>query len=516
MQGPCQLDSETHRDDAPSSLRTGIRRFGRWALVLLAIVLLAAVELRFYQLESKSLWSDELYTAVNALYRDVSPGQQVERFRRTTMNGVVDSDTFWTVKASDQSPPLFDLIAKGSVRLFEPIERGVRLPSAVFSVVLLLFLACSAARAREAMQARVFLVVMILTAFSATAIEYAQEGRPYSLGLLIAGMLSAHFYTRLQQGLMSAPLPRWPEIVAFITGCYTHYNMIVFSAPLLALYGSIALTRRDWRALLALALVPLAFLPWAYLAKDTILYTATGGVAWYPRVTRLQAVFDSLEVQSTVLGRGFSWLAIALFVSLLGLWLIGRRSTAASAVRTAAWLMCAAMLYVLLISQLSVSIGMFDGRYFVFSIPLFLFAVSVAIVELSREHRLALMTIPLLVLAQMPAVRANQIKPKEPYREAVRWLESRVDRGGLVLTTWNKNYYRVYFEGSNKAPEFLNFTQAAEVAAVCRHVETLSGFVVVAFNTHESLLKSLMAGCGSRYEITERHFGPLITQHWTR
>lgn len=516
MQEPCQFDSQACRGDAPTTLRTGVGRFGRWALVLLAIVLLAAVELRFYQLERKSLWSDELYTAVNALYRDVSLGQQVERFRRTTMNGVIDSDTFWTVKASDQSPPLFDLIAKGSVKLFEPIERGVRLPSVVFSVVLLLFLAWSAARAREAVQARVFLVVMILTAFSATAIEYAQEGRPYSLGLLIAGILSAHFYTRLQQGLMIAPLPRWPEIVAFIVGCYTHYNLIVFSAPLLALYGAIALARRDRRSLLALALVPLAFLPWAYLAKHAILYTATGGVAWYPEVTRLQAVVDSLEVQSTVLGKGFSWLAIVLLVSLLGLWLFGRRNAAAGAVRTVAWLICAAMLYVLLISQLSVSIGMFDGRYFVFSIPLFLFAVSVAIVELSRSHRLALMTVPLLVLTQVPAVRANQLKPKEPYREAVRWLESRVDKGGLVLTTWNKNYYRVYFEGSNKAPEFLNFTQATEVATVCRQVEPLSGFVVVAFNTHESLLKSLMAGCGSRYEITEQYFGPLIAQHWTR
>ncbi len=498
-------------------LRTAFGRYGRWPLVLLIIVLVAAAELRFYKLERKSLWSDELYTAVLALYRDASIGQQIERFRRISMTEVVDSDTFWTVKASDQSPPLFDLIAKASVKLFKPIERGVRLPSVAFSVALLLFLAWSAlAGARETRAARVMLIVLILTAFSATAIEYAQEGRPYSLGLLCAGILSAQFYLRLERGLRDAPLPRWPEVAVFIAGCYTHYNMIIFSAPLLLLYGGIALYRKDGWSLSRLALVPLAFLPWAYLAEHTITHTLDGGVAWYPRATPWQAVVDSFAIQQVVLGTGFVLFALVLVIVQLTMWLVGRRHDVAHAAGTVAWLIGVATLYLLLISQLRLSAGMFDARYFVFSLPLFLFAAATAIVSVFGRHWLGLVTALLLALTQAQAIRANQLRMKEPYREAVRWLGERIDRGGLVLTTWNKNYYRVYFDGSEKAPELLNFTQEAEVPPICRQIEPLPGVAVIAFNTHGNLLQALVTGCGSRYTIHEQRFGPLIAQHWVR
>ncbi|MGH8497802.1 MAG: hypothetical protein ACRERV_03185, partial [Methylococcales bacterium] len=147
---------------------------------LIIFIVLAGAALRLWQIGNKSLWSDELFSAGIITSKYLVPLEGADIFRRTNIFNIQDIDTFWTVKAADQSPPLFEFIGKIFTSVVGANEISIRLPSALASIFLLLFLAQECWKENNTKNSTIFFFTLLPTAFSAILIEYAQEGRAYS------------------------------------------------------------------------------------------------------------------------------------------------------------------------------------------------------------------------------------------------------------------------------------------------------------------------------------------------
>ena len=197
------------------------------ALAVLALVVVAAALLRFPSLGEQGLWRDE---AATWLQVNGSLGEVISR------------------TATDNYPPLYNLLAWASVQLFGGAEWVLRLPSAALGVLNVALLYGLGARIGGR---GVGLVAAALLALSGYHVWYSQEARMYALLACTAtahAWAMVHFLDRpraaraLLLGLSGIPL-----IYAHPYGALTWIG-IGFGA----LYTIVL--RRDWPALLSLVL----------------------------------------------------------------------------------------------------------------------------------------------------------------------------------------------------------------------------------------------------------------------
>lgn len=211
-----------------------------WALLLL--IVLGAAALRLPGLGDQSLWRDEAatWTQINGTFAEV--------FSRT---------------AGDNYPPLYNLLAWFSVKLFGNAEWVLRLPSALLGLanVALLYGLGSRIGGRS-----VGLLAAGLLALSGFHVWHSQEARMYAL---LACTATAHAWAmlhfldkpRLGRAVLLA-LSGAPLLHAHPYGAL-NWVAIGFGALLI-----IAL-RRDWKTLIPLVLaellIVLSFVPWGLI-----------------------------------------------------------------------------------------------------------------------------------------------------------------------------------------------------------------------------------------------------------
>ena len=512
---------DTHRaNDDIGQLPAGpaTRTTHRFVLVLVLALLSIGTALRCYQLDGKGLWSDELFSANVAVYRDAVGGDQIERFRRTHWMRLEDSDTFWTAKAAEHSPPLFDVLAKISTQLLGPTEAAMRMPSLIASALLLVFFSFLALSARDERQANAYLLLLMLFTFCAAAIEYAQEARAYSLGLLFSAVLCTLLFKRLNDGLEQSELPRWPEIVVFILACHTHYNLLAFCGVLLLLYLYLAFRRGDRRAALRLLVVPLACIPWVALSAHSILLTARGGEGWAGRMGLASAVVESLKANQALLGRNFLLLALLLALAFLVTRLTrAERSAWLRRNLDLAVLLALGAAYLLIAAKVASSASILHPRYLLFGLPVTMLLVA-AITTRVFTWRPAVLTVGIFLAAtQFPLIQSYFASPKEGYREAAQWLLGRVDPDAVVVTTWwpNRGYYRYYLErGGDKRLQLVSISFPEQAAQICERISGAKSVGIVAHGTHGALVEALVEKCGARFVRAERSFNGILAQQW--
>lgn len=209
---------------------------------LLAVIILVAILLRFPSLGDQSLWRDEAATwlQINGSLADV--------LSRT---------------ATDNYPPLYNLLAWISVQLFGSAEWVLRLPSAVLGVLNVVLLYGLGARIGGRATG---LIAATLLALSGYHIWYSQEARMYAL---LACAATAHAWAmvhfldrpRADRALLLA-LSGIPLIYAHPYGALTWVGIGVGAVWTILL-------RRDWKALISLVgaelLVALSFVPWGLI-----------------------------------------------------------------------------------------------------------------------------------------------------------------------------------------------------------------------------------------------------------
>ncbi|MGA2453700.1 MAG: glycosyltransferase family 39 protein [Solirubrobacteraceae bacterium] len=262
---------------------------------LAALTLLAAA-LRLSTLDLQSFWYDEAFTPVHVLHPSLW----------ATLRSVVHTEN---------TPPLWYVLAWADSRLLGTGEVALRLPSALAGVATV---PVAWAIGHELAGRRAALVCAALVAVNPLFVWYSQEARAYGLFVLM-GALAMLCFLRAQR----APTPR--RMAAFaVTGALallTHYFAVFL---LIGMVLWLAYERRTRRAALAaialLVLVGAALLP---------LISAQGGhgtqwIGRWPLTERLEAIpqYFLTGYSGAPLGHGVELLvALPILAGLaLGLW----------------------------------------------------------------------------------------------------------------------------------------------------------------------------------------------------
>ena len=211
------------------------RRLAPW-WPLAALTLLAAI-LRFATLGEQSFWYDEAFTPVHVLHSGLG----------ATLHAVVHTEN---------TPPLWYLLAWVDVRIFGDGEIALRLPSALAGVATVPVVGAIGARLAGR---RAAVIGAAIIAVGPLFVWYSQEARAYGLFVLFAALAMLCFVRALEQ-------PTRRRLAAFaLAGALallTHYFAVFLLVPMaLWLLWEPRTRRAALPALAALALVGLALLP---------------------------------------------------------------------------------------------------------------------------------------------------------------------------------------------------------------------------------------------------------------
>ncbi|MFN2241124.1 MAG: glycosyltransferase family 39 protein [Anaerolineae bacterium] len=240
----------------------------RWVLIVLIAISFAV---RLYDLEAKSLWSDEGLS----LRRAEQPLPLI--FKNLNLipvdpNYYDGSEEGRVAQSPDLHPPLYFLAMHFWIQVAGQSEFALRFPSVVAATLVLPLLY---ALARRLLGAEVGLWAALLGAISPFYLWYAQEARMYTWVVVLS---LASVYTLLPL-LKGRPRLRGYVVYAAVTLAllYTHYSGFLLLGFEVIVYGVCRLrlrARRLWRrpwiilivlGVLAVALVPLAPYAWRTL-----------------------------------------------------------------------------------------------------------------------------------------------------------------------------------------------------------------------------------------------------------
>lgn len=262
---------------------------------LAALTLLGAV-LRLSTLDLQSFWYDEAFTPVHVLHASLGG----------TLRGVVHTEN---------SPPLWYLLAWANSRILGDGEVALRLPSALAGIA---SIPVAWGIGRELAGRRAAIMCAALVAVGPLFVWYSQEARAYGLVALTQG-LALLTYLRARRR------PSGGRMAAFAAAgtlaLLTHYFAVFLLAPLcLLLLADPRLRRPALGAIAAIVVVGLALLP---------LISAQGGhgtqwIGQWPLSKRLQAIpqYYLTGPSGEPLGHGVELLVALplLAAAALGLW----------------------------------------------------------------------------------------------------------------------------------------------------------------------------------------------------
>lgn len=320
------------------------------ARALLVLILLVAAAIRLPGLTDQSLWYDEAAT-----WSQVN-GTLAEVFSRT---------------ATDNYPPLHNLLTWVSVQLFGDAEWALRLPSALLALLNVGLLYCVGTRIGGR---TVGLLAALLLTLSGYHVWYSQEARMYAL---LAATTTAHAWAVLH--FLDKPRAGSTMLLA-LTG-----SLLVYSHPYGALnwvaLGVAALwvlcRRGNWSALALVASAGLAtglsFLPWALILRARAQIIAEHGF-WLTEPTLGYVILQFRKVTST------STLFLPLLSVFALLFVFRRKSVTGPSPGSVpllfAWVLIPSVLGV--VASLAVQ-PVFLDRYIIGSLPGFLIVMTLAL-----------------------------------------------------------------------------------------------------------------------------------------
>ncbi|MDJ0707716.1 MAG: glycosyltransferase family 39 protein [Leptolyngbyaceae cyanobacterium MO_188.B28] len=252
-----------------------MKRQNQRILLLLIIVLLGAA-LRFWSLDSKPLWHDELYTALYSLGKTPSDIPMAMVYPVTQLRSLITLDPSYTLSdvveglnSQSSHPPLFFMLMHGWLNWMGSNTFQLRAFSAwigVSGIVAIYGLG------RLAFNQATGLLAAVLFAVSPFSVYLAQEARHYTLPLLLLTLALAGLIAIIQDLTHPRSLRLWVCLgwcVVNGVGFYIHYLFLLSTlAQLLCLAGAVLRWRRSIsnRNLFVIgffsAAIGLSYLPW--------------------------------------------------------------------------------------------------------------------------------------------------------------------------------------------------------------------------------------------------------------
>ncbi len=491
----------------------------RWCSVLLVLLVALGIGLRVHDLEERSLWSDELFTLALAHYNPLLPEPGQPAYRQINVRQIGDNDTFLTAKAAEQSPPLNDLLEKATVSWLGATELAARLPAALASCALLLWFAWFAWRHPDAYVRRVLRWTLLVLVFYPALIEYAKDGRPYSIGVSAVGMAGLLWMLRWREGWRAWQPPGWTEIGLFTLACYSHYNAAMLVMLLLsgdAVMATWHRSRQAWGRLLALGL---AFSIWIALSSHTIFFTYQGGVAW-GHATAWQHTLMTLNDAPRIMHS--LWLAFTSVMMLAVALVRSRRREPLWNTKSALQLGVLTgltVLYVVCAGLIAAKVSMAHPRYYIFALPFVAVMMGLILAELSH-HWLVIGSALMLVALTAPALRLGPLSDVEDFRAMALSGVHGSDEDTIFLYPWlpNKNMYRVYLErflGKDPLSRMIGISDPQDAAQVCQRLNGRTNVVAVGHVSGKGAIGSVYAACGVGWPHRSREqFEKTFAEHW--
>ena len=277
-----------------------------WALA--GFIALGAI-LRFWNLDLKPLWLDEVLTALLSLggrYEDVPldvvfPASTLQHLF-TLKPEVSCSEIAQAVATKSTHPPLFFCLMHQWLNWVEPIAQPLSWKLRALPALVGVFaIASTYLLNRVAFSPTAGLMGAAFMAVSPFGIYLSQEARHYTLPMLFI-TLALLGLIQIQQTLSTQKLPR-PAIwllwgIVNSIGCYIHYFFfLAFIAQLLTLTGFMYWRRRmlprgSWVAVALVVIgVALSYLPWLPVMLESFGRSETG---WLPKPANLAPVYQTL------------------------------------------------------------------------------------------------------------------------------------------------------------------------------------------------------------------------------
>ncbi|HXZ95041.1 MAG TPA: glycosyltransferase family 39 protein, partial [Dehalococcoidia bacterium] len=219
-------------------------------ILMLAMIVLISVFLRFYDLGTKSIWTNEAQSILES---------------NLSVQGMV--------KASNQ-PPLYDLILHNWISLFGTSEAALRFPSAIFSVltVVVIYFAGSAL-----FHKRTGLIAAFISSFSSFLIAYSYDARDYAL-LALLSTLSYWFFIEIIRKDEKKYYAAY--IVSSILLIFTHfYSLFIIASQVLFILIFIKKYKAKISKYAIIMGIPIMFgaIPMLMLLKGNISHIAEEG-----------------------------------------------------------------------------------------------------------------------------------------------------------------------------------------------------------------------------------------------
>ncbi|MFM7423449.1 MAG: hypothetical protein ACKO7W_00345 [Elainella sp.] len=251
----------------------------------LGLLLLLGLALRFWQLDSKPLWLDEVLTALFTTGHTMQSVPLQVFFPLTALDtlfqyqpGLSCAEIAQRVSVESVHPPLFFCLLYGWLGWLRPQNWSDSWVWAMRALPALWGVAAIAASYwlnRLAFSPRAGLLAAALMAVSPFAVYLSQEARHYTLPMLLITLALA-VLVQIQQRILAQKLPHPALWLAWIglnlLGLYTHYFcLLALIAQVTALAGWMLgrrvtgrqVGKQNWLALLlSLGFVGLGYLPW--------------------------------------------------------------------------------------------------------------------------------------------------------------------------------------------------------------------------------------------------------------
>lgn len=431
-------------------------------------------------LDERGFWSDELFTAAVVRYHPIMDSQ----FERKTVMQIKMDDSFLTVKAGEQHPPMYDISLKGWASLFGDSETSLR-GFNVFVMTLAsitIFLSCWW---RKTYPIGILIVVTTLVMlWHPVTQSYATQARSYIFFLMLS-LLCLVVFCKIKVADSNELMWRFIFYTLATVSFLTHYYMAVFigAVYIFVAYGDLS----EKRYMLPLIPVPFVF-SWVFLSYHSLLFTASGGVAW-SQISYLQSLQSMLHIIY-----GYFGLSSILILFSVIYFLFKRKI---SEIQVA---ICIAVSISVLAFVCKKS-GILHPRHFIFIIPWCVYLILNATLSLSNNKFILLVVALLIVFISPSAGSQANVYANEQYKEAAKFISEKYsDKGYKIYATWSPNeaYYRYYLE--NYASENVSIDMLSsinDVNKICSYLNN-NNVVLYAHHSHNDVINAFET-CLSTY-----------------
>lgn len=355
----------------------------------LVLFMLLSWALHLYDLEGKSIWSDE--------------GLSIYRARKSIAFNLTNHIIVQDVVTKDTQPPLYFLLLHGMRSLAGESEFSLRFLSVLFSILLIppLYL-----MGKRLVSVQAGLLTAFLAAISPTFLWYAQEIRMYTMLIFISSLSVYALIRTLSEGV-GWRRSKYVWLAAYLLSAgamiYTHYSgffLLAFQGLVIAVF---IVNSRRWRMLGLVAAFCLAALPVVPFIVRRLAAGAERDFVFVPLQIILYDLLNGFTVGASVDPNQMFWFdLVGLAILLVGLFCklengIWKRSA------LALFLIGYLFVPVAMLYTASYVKPMYMGvRHLLIISPAFHIAVSKGLVFLARRR-----TWPLALLAGLVLLGSN-------------------------------------------------------------------------------------------------------------